>query len=116
VVTVNINHTFSICPIHSSEVFFFETFYFSTIAENTKKIFHATVIHRDFVTFYDGFEALARRTKFIHYVLSNTTEVLKKPVASDLMEVLHRTTENTVFQEAPEFPESPKLLTELQLY
>jgi hypothetical protein len=81
-----------------------------------KKILHATAIYRDFVTFYDGFEALARRIKFIYYVLSNTIEVLKEPVAPDLMEVLHRTTENTTFQEAPEFPESSESLTGLQFY
>jgi hypothetical protein len=87
------------------------------MAGNTKKkTLHVTAIHRDFVTFYDGFEALARRSKLTHYVLPDTTEVLREPVAPDLMEVLHRTTENTAFQEAPEFPESPESFTGLQLY
>jgi hypothetical protein len=108
VATINTDHTFSICPTHSPEVSPFETSYFPTMAGNTKKTLHATAIHRDFVTFYDGFEALARRTKLTHYVLSDTIEVLKEPVAPDLMEVLHRTTENTAFQKAPEFPESPE--------
>jgi hypothetical protein len=62
-----------------------------------KKIFHVTAIYRNFVTFYDGFEALARRFKLTHYMLSDTIEVLREPVASDLMEVLHRITENTAF-------------------
>jgi hypothetical protein len=72
-----------------------------------KKTFHATVTHRDFVTFYDGFEALARRTKFTHYVLPDTTEVLKKPVAPGLMEVLRRTTENTAFKKLRNSPKVP---------
>jgi hypothetical protein len=96
--------------------FLFRNLLFSIIAGNTKKIFHATAIYRNFVTFYDGFEALAPRIKFIYYVLPNTTEVLREPVAPDLMEVLRRTAENTAFQEAPEFPESPESLTGLQLY
>jgi hypothetical protein len=117
VATINTDHTFSICPTHSPEVSSFETSYFPTIAENIKKkIFHATATHRNFVTFYNGFEALARRFKFTHYVLPDTIEMLKEPVAPDLMEVLHRTTENTAFQKAPEFPESPESLTGLQLY
>jgi hypothetical protein len=41
---------------------------------------------------------------------------LKEPVAPDLMEVLHRTTENTAFQKAPEFPESSESFTGLQFY
>jgi hypothetical protein len=87
------------------------------MAENIKKkILHATAIYRDFVTFYDGFEAFARRFKLIHYVLPDIIEVLREPVAPDLMEVLHRTTENTAFQEAPEFPESSESFTGLQLY
>jgi hypothetical protein len=115
--TINIDHTFSICPTHSPEVSPFETSYFPIMAGNIKKkILHATAIHRNFVTFYNGFETLARRFKLIHYMLPNITEVLKEPVAPDLMEVLHRTTENTAFQEAPEFPESSESLTGLQLY
>jgi hypothetical protein len=115
--TVNIDYTFSTRFTHNPEVSSFETSYFPTMAGNIKKkILHATATHRDFVTFYDGFEALARRTKLTHYVLPNTTEVLREPVASDLMEVLRRTTENTAFQEAPEFPESPESFTGLQLY
>jgi hypothetical protein len=87
------------------------------MAGNTKKkTLHATATHRDFVTFYDGFEALARRTKLTHYVLPDTTEVLREPVAPDLMEVIRRTTENTALQEAPKFPVSPESLTGLQLY
>jgi hypothetical protein len=81
-----------------------------------KKTFHATAIYQDFVTFYNGFEALARRFKLTHYMLPDIIKVLKEPVAPDLMEVLHRTTENTAFQKAPEFPENSESLTGLQLY